>query len=165
MLLIADVSEEFRFAYVGATKMARTENVVFFFMILLSVGNILYFLGWLYKKGFKYGSNVVSMLIAAVAIVVCVIFCRNELASFNRTYLTAAAVRDIRNQTAQYYGYQMAENTRRLMSEEKDVLVMPIAVDPKCLYPYDAADWKEGTRSYYHKDSVEYETEPYVFDR
>ena len=81
------------------------------------------------------------------------------------TYLSKAAVDEIKNGTARYYGYQMAENTNRLLSEEEDVLVMPFGVNPDCLYPYDAEDWIMGTKLFYRKNSVTYESEPYHFTR
>lgn len=165
MLLVTDLNEEFKYIYIDATVVARTENVVFFFMVLLSALDIIYCLGWLNKKGLHFSVNWLSFGIAIVAAIVCAAVVKGNLQDYKRTYLTAAAVRDIQNQTAQYYGYQMAVNTQRLASEDSDVLVMPIAVDPKTLFPYDAADWKEGTRGYYHKNTVEYESEPYKFDR
>jgi len=165
MLLVTDLQEEFRYVYYGATNMARTENVIFFFMVLLGVIDIIYVLGWIYQKGVRFSANVLSLVTLLAAIVACVIIVRGNLVENKRTYLSAAAIRDLQNQNAQYYGYQMAVNTQRLISKDSDVLVMPIAVDPKTLYPYDASDWKEGARDYYQKKSVEYESGPYRFER
>ncbi|WP_022772828.1 hypothetical protein [Butyrivibrio sp. AE2015] len=42
---------------------------------------------------------------------------------------------------------------------------MSIAVAPECLYPFDAEDWKDGSKFFYDKDLVEYEDGPYTFRR
>ena len=78
-------------------------------------------------------------------------------------FLTGSAIHSIQNGTAEYYGYQMALNIQKLETEDEVVYVSPIAVDPDCLFPHGAADWKEGTRVFYGKEAVEYDSEPYTF--
>ncbi len=165
MLVLYDMDEELRYVYMNATSMARTENVVYYCLVLLLLVNLLYFLGWLYRKGLNFSSDIISVIVAVIAVVICCAANKNALETRQREYLTATAVGDLKDQTAQYYGYQMAINTQRLESADEDVLVMPIAVNPDSLYPYDASDWIEGTRGYYQKNSVTYESEPYVFSR
>ena len=166
MLAVENTSSDMRVVFVAATGMARTENVVYFNMALLMVFDVVYCLGWLYQKGFRVYSPLVGGLVAVVAVIICLFGIRTEMMTDKgQHYLTTTAIDNLKNGTAAYYGYQMEENTNRLMSEDSDVLVMPLGVNPNSLYPYDASDWIEGTRLFYQKDSVTYESEPYVFER
>ncbi len=165
MLLIAGEINDVEAAYIKATDMARTENIVFFNMVILLAVDLVYGLGWLHKKikaGYK---PALGTCICCAAVLICIVSTTINIKNDTKEYLTATAIGDIKDQTATYFGYQMEENTRRLMSDEMDVLVMPIAVNPDSLYPYDAADWKEGAVLFYQKNSVQYESEPYVFTR
>lgn len=166
MLAVESTSSDMHVVFVAATGMARTENVVYFNMALLMVFDVVYCLGWLYQKGLRVYSPLVGGLVAVAAVIICLFGIRTEmLTDKGQHYLTTTAIDNLKNGTAAYYGYQMEENITRLMSEDSDVLVMPLGVNPNSLYPYDASDWIEGTRLFYQKDSVTYESEPYVFER
>lgn len=152
--------------YLAATQMARTENIIYFSMVLLMVFDIVYCLGWIYQKGLRWHSGIAEIALAVIAVVICVVGARSEMASDPGQHdITSTAIGNLQNGTAAYYGLQMAENTNRLLSEDDPVYVTPIAVNPNSLYPYDAADWKEGAILFYYKESVEYESEPYTFTR
>ncbi|WP_207638116.1 DUF6056 family protein [Butyrivibrio sp. FCS006] len=166
MLAVEDTSGDMLQVFGIATEMARTENVVYFNMVLLMAFDVVYCLGWLYQKGFRVYSPLVGALAAVVAVIICLFGIRTEMMTDKgQHYLTTTAIDNWKNGTAAYYGYQMEENTNRLMSEDEDVYVMPFGVNPNTLYPYDASDWIEGTRLFYQKNSVTYESEPYVFER
>ena len=166
MLAVEDASGDILQVFGIATEMARTENVVYFNMVLLMVFDVVYCLGWLYQKGFKVYSPLVDGLVAIAAVIICLFGIRTEMMTDKgQHYLTTTAIDNWKNGTAAYYGYQMEENTNRLMSDDEDVYVMPFGVNPNTLYPYDASDWIEGTRLFYQKNSVTYESEPYVFER
>lgn len=51
----------------------------------------------------------------------------------------------------------MQDNINKLEFDEENVLVTSLGVNPDSLYPKDAADWKDGTKHFYGKESVEYE--------
>ena len=165
MLFVAGKISDMGYAYVKATEMARTENIVFFNMVILLAVDLVYCLGWLHKKVKAEYKPVLGTCVCCAAVLICIVSCTINIKNDTKEYLTATAIDDIKDQTAAYFGYQMEENTKRLMSDEMDVLVMPIAVNPDSLYPYDAEDWKEGAVLFYQKNSVQYESEPYVFTR
>ncbi len=166
MLLLAQDEYDFRRVYLKAIDMIRTENIVYFSMVLLIVFDVIYVLGWICQKDLlKQIPAVIVCVMAVAGIVVIILSCKTKIENHSKKYLTLVAVEDIMDQTALYYGYQMEENTKRLLGKEQDVIVMPIAVDPGSLYPFDASDWKEGAKLFYNKNSVEYESEPYVFTR
>ena len=78
-------------------------------------------------------------------------------------FTTASAIHNLKNGTALYYGNQMTENINKLESDDDIVYVSPIAVDPDCLYPHEAEDWKSGTKFFFNKEEVIYDSEPYDF--
>lgn len=127
----------------GNLEIHRVANTVYFAYVLFLLLNVFYYCGWLYKKGLKFYSAVVSTVVAVGAIVLMVISARTMILQQSDEFLTSAAVYNLKNGTAQYYGYQMATNFQVLEGDEKEVYVSPIAVDPSCLYPHDASDWKE----------------------
>ncbi len=146
-----------------AFSMERVNNCIYYNFVLLVVLNLFYVLGWIYKKGIRPSNKIAVAILSVIVVITLVIFINIKIQNNPTYYLTSAAITNLKNETAQYYGYQMQENTNRLKSDEQDVLVMPIAVDPSSLYPKDASDWKEGIRLFYQKESVEYESEPYTF--
>lgn len=155
------------YVYVRATtSMARTENIIFFTMIFLMVFDVVYCVGWLRTKSIKVGSDVIGVIALVAAVIICVISVAARIMGVpGQHYLTLTAIDNLKDGTAAYYGFQQAENTNRMMSEEDPVYVMPIAVNPNSLYPYDASDYIEGARLFYQKSSVQYESEPYKFTR
>jgi hypothetical protein len=146
--------------------MARTENIIFFTMVFFMVFDVIYCVGWLREKIIKSSSSVVELSAIAAAVTICVISVAARITGEpGQHYLTYTAILNLKDGTAAYYGYQQAENTNRMMSEDDPVYVMPIAVNPNSLYPYDASDYIEGARLFYQKSSVQYESEPYKFTR
>ena len=142
----------------SAFSMNRVNNCIYFSFVLLIIFNEIYFLCWL-KKNTSTGKAVIvpEIVLCVLAVSIASISVSIKVNNKPTTFLTSAAVYNLKTGSAQYYGYQMQENINRLESDEKDVFVMPLSVDPDSLYPKDAADWKDGTKHFYGKDSVEYE--------
>lgn len=149
-------------AYInGNLDVLRIANCVYFAFILLIQLNVFYYSGWLYKNDFTFHNSVAGSIIVFAAIVMTVISYRAQTEGNPSSYLTSSALYSLQNGSAQYYGNQMALNFQALESAEANVYVSPVAVDPDILFPHDAADWMEGVRTYFGKDSVTYDHEPY----
>ncbi len=155
------------YVYLSVVNTYRAENVIFFDFVLFLVLDLVYLLGWVYKKGFTRHNTVVSGVVAVAALILLIFDVNARITELPTSFLTSTAIADLNNSTASYYGYQMAENTYRLTAPDSGdvVYVMPIAVSPNSLYPFDAEDWIYGTKLFYNKESVVYESEPYVFTR
>ncbi len=157
-----DSSTEITIAYInGNLGVRRVANCVYFAFILLLVLNIFYYCAWLYKKNFKYHNSILGTSIVCISVVMTILSIKSQIIETPGKYLTSASISDLSLSTAQYYGYQMALNFQILETDDAVVTVSPIAVDPFVLYPRDASDWKEGVRTYYGKDEVNYDHEPY----
>ena len=143
----------------------RVENNAFFLFILLLLLNEWYLLGWIRSKNIlvfkKNTCFYIYMLILFVTLFSSLRINHRILAEKPGAFLTSAASFDLRVQTAQYYGFQMAENTRRLMTDEKIVEVLPLAVEPFLLFPKEADEWIAGARLYYGKERVVFEDVPW----
>lgn len=162
------------FAYLGEAELsapyidanlsvARVSNTIFYAFVLLLFFNVFYYCGWLSNKGFEKYSPVIGVVLTVVAIIIISFSTKHALDAKPSAFTTASAVNSIKNGTAAYYGYQMADNISRLESEDSVVYVSPIAVDPDCLYPHEAEDWKSGTKFFFDKEEVIYDAEPYDF--
>lgn len=162
------------FAYLGEAQVSlpyidenlnvlRVANDVYLEFILLLFVNVLYYCGWLYQKGVRAYTPIFNICVAVVSVILVVTSYRALTVDNQSKFLTGSAIHSIQNGTAEYYGYQMALNIQKLETEDEVVYVSPIAVDPDCLFPHGAADWKEGTRVFYGKEAVEYDSEPYTF--
>lgn len=166
MLAVSDSSDDMKLVYEFATGMARTENIVYFSMVLLMVFDVVYCIGWLYQKGLKTYVKPIGIMVSVAAIIICIFGIRTEMIDNpGQHYLTTTAIDNLKDGTASYFGYQMADNTNRLLSDEEDVYITPLGVNPNSLYPYDASDWIEGAKLFYQKNSVTYESEPFEFTR
>ena len=156
---------ELKYVIIEEFHTIRVVNVIYFSTILLIILDELYLLGWIFQKVKVEFKQSVAAILTVASLIVCVVVCGANMNKYENYYLTSAAIGNITSGTANYYGYQMAENTNRLESDADDVLVMPIGVDPDCLFPFDAEDWKAGTKLFYQKNSVEYESEPFEFHK
>ena len=155
MITETKISDVIRSAFI----MNRTSTCIYHTFVLLLVFNEIYFLGWLYKKNLlKKLPLTVALVISTASLIICAVSAGKKISEDPTCFLTSAAIYNLQTGTAQYYGYLMEENTNRLKNtEDRNVLVLPITVDPSSLYPQDGADWKEGSKHFYDKDSVEYE--------
>ena len=156
----AEISEPYLDANLSV---ARVANTVFYAFILLLLFNVFYYCGWLFQKGFKKHSSVIGSVLTITAIIIIVISAKQALDKKPSAFTTASAIHNLKNGTALYYGNQMTENINKLESDDDIVYVSPIAVDPDCLYPHEAEDWKSGTKFFFNKEEVIYDSEPYDF--
>lgn len=152
------VQEDVNGIIVSALSMNRVNNCIYYSFVLLVVFNEIYFLCWLYKKiGVKRIALAVEIIVCFAALLISGFSINKKINDNPTSFLTSAAIYNLKTGSAQYYGLQMQENINRLESDEENVLVTPLGVDPDSLYPKDAADWKDGTKHFYGKESVEYE--------
>ncbi|WP_408069643.1 phosphatase PAP2 family protein [Butyrivibrio sp. JL13D10] len=155
------------FAFIGSSDITkvyieeqlgvnRVSNSVFYVFILLIVLNVFYFMGWLFSRKQRGYNKSLLRTLSVAAVFMIVAACIRVVILFPERYLTSAAVMSLRNNTAQQYGEIMLENTRRLMSDEQNVEILPITVDPDILYPHDGSPYKDGAVIFYEKESVYY---------
>ncbi|WP_022766631.1 hypothetical protein [Butyrivibrio sp. XPD2006] len=156
----AEISEPYIDANLSVT---RVSNTIFFAFVLLLFFNVFYYCGWLHNKGFNKYSPVAGIALTVAAIIIIACSTVQILGQKPGAYTTASAINNIKNGTAAYYGLQMSENINKLQSDDAVVYVSPIAVDPDCLYPHEAEDWKSGTKYFFDKEEVIYDAEPYDF--
>ncbi len=145
----------------GNLGVHRIANCVYFAYVLLLLLNVFYYCGWIYKKGFTFHNSVIGSVVVCACLIMAFFSCRSQINEEPGVFLTSAAIYDLQNDTAQYYGYQMAINFQALETDEPIVTVAPIAVDPDILFPHDAVDWKEGALLFYDKKVINYDHEPY----
>ncbi len=142
---------------ISGFSLNRVNNCIYYNFVLLMIFDEIYFMGWLSKR--SYVKSVSGIALAGISIVLLLVagFSVREKINDDPTKFTAAAaIYNLQTGSAQYYGYLMEANIAVLESDDDEVEVMKITVDPSSLYPTDAADWKDGVKHFYGKESVEY---------
>ena len=143
---------------ISGFSLNRVNNCIYYNFVLLVIFDEIYFMGWLWKKNIlKRVPNSIFAFAGVLLIIVGMINAQAKIKVKPESFTASASVYNLQSGSAQYYGNIMKENISRLEKEDKEVLVWKIDVYPSSLLPKDAADWKDGVKHFYGKESVEYE--------
>lgn len=151
----------------GIAGGGRIFNIIFLDLLLLVIGNIFYFLGWLYTHipQFRYVTGSCLETNTAkkyfIGLFCLITFISTLYVKVNVDYFTtSSALNSLFSGEAAAYGQETAERSRLLnISDDKDITLKLFKTQPYLLYfsdiSEDPGDWKNNSMArYYQKNSI-----------